>query len=71
MAGKQTKVTRSFEFKEPKKDQPERYAVLRKRALSFGEEIEKQCPNSREQALALTKLEEALMWSVKSIAVNE
>jgi hypothetical protein len=33
-------------------------------------EITLRCPDSRERSLALTALEEASMWAVKSIAVN-
>lgn len=32
--------------------------------------IDKLCPASREKSLAITKLEETLMWAVKSISVN-
>lgn len=32
--------------------------------------IDKLCPESREKSLAMTKLEETLMWAVKSISVN-
>jgi len=30
--------------------------------------IDAECPDSREKSLALTKLEEALMWSTTAIA---
>jgi hypothetical protein len=33
--------------------------------------IERNCPNSREKSLAMTKLEEALMWANTSVARNE
>lgn len=32
------------------------------------DEIEKNCKNSRETALVLTKLEEAQMWAIKGIS---
>lgn len=33
-------------------------------------EIEENCPDSREKSLALTKVEEAVMWANASIARN-
>lgn len=32
--------------------------------------IQGKCPDSREKSLAITKLEESVMWAVKSIIVN-
>lgn len=33
--------------------------------------VELLCPPSRERSLALTNVEQALMWAIKSIAVNQ
>lgn len=33
--------------------------------------IEKNCKNSRETSLAMTKLEEAQLWAIKSITREE
>lgn len=33
--------------------------------------IEEQCPDGREKSLAITKLEEALMWANESVARDE
>ena len=32
--------------------------------------ILEECPNSREKSLAITKLEECVMWANKSIALH-
>jgi hypothetical protein len=48
--------------------QVDRIEVLRNAARDLGDEILEHCPPSREQSLAITNLEQALMWAVASIA---
>ncbi len=60
-----------FTYHSPKEDQPERYEALRKRAKGLATLIVKSCPESREASLAITKLEEAIMWANASIARRE
>ncbi len=43
---------------------------LRESAIELGDHIEQVCPQSRERSLAITNLEQALMWAVASIARN-
>jgi hypothetical protein len=62
---------RNFMYRAPKDDQPERYETLRRCALHFADLIVEVAPASREQSLALTKLEEAIMWANAAIARNE
>ena len=38
--------------------------------INLAEEVQALTPESREQSIALTKLEEALMWAVAAIARN-
>ncbi len=42
---------------------------LREKFIALGEMVQ-ACPASRERSLALTNLEQALMWAVASIARN-
>lgn len=44
------------------------YVELREKAKELAYLIDKHCPNCREKALAMTKLEESVMWSNASIA---
>ena len=60
-----------FTYHSPKEDQVERYQVLREAGKSVALTITDLVPNSREKALALTKLEEAIMWANAGIARNE
>ena len=61
----------NFCYHAPKGTQQERYVSIRDQAKAFAEMLDNQCPVSRELALAMTKLEEAVMWANASIARNE
>lgn len=69
--GMEKQITNSFTYHAPKADQPERYETLRANARGLAHLIDELCPDSREKSLAITKLEEAIMWANKSIACNE
>ena len=45
--------------------------ALRADAKTFGERLIRSCPDSRERSLALTALEESVMWAVKSLVLPE
>lgn len=49
----------------------EKFEALRTAAIDFAKEIEFYTPESREQSLAFTHLEETLMWAVKSVAIRD
>lgn len=65
------KINRSFTYHAPKETQPERYESLRGTARDLALRIVAHVPPSRERSLALTKLEESIMWANKGIACNE
>ena len=64
-------VQRSFTYQPPKDDQPARYVILREHAKAFAHLLLEFVPPSRERSVALTRLEESVMWANKAIAVNE
>ena len=64
-------INRSFQYHKPKDDQPPRYVDLRDQARSFAIAIVENTPESREQSLALTKLEECVMFANAAIARHE
>jgi hypothetical protein len=57
-----------FTYHPPAPDQPAKYRTIRGMGLDLAETIEGLCPESRERALAITKLEEAVMWANAAIA---
>ena len=60
-----------FTYHPPKEGQSERYELLRMQAKTLAKLIKRMTPPSREQSLAFTKLEEAMMWANAAIARNE
>lgn len=66
-----SQIENSFTYHSPKEDQPERYVKLRDMAKDLAFTIVKNTPPSREQSLAITKLEESIMWANKAIACGE
>lgn len=64
-------INNTFSYHAPKGDQAERYAVIRDTAKELAHIIEEKCPDSREKSLALTNLQQSVMWANASIAINE
>lgn len=64
-------ISIGFSYHAPKPDQIPRYETLRDTARNFALEIAALTPRSREQALALTHLETAIMFANAAIARNE
>jgi hypothetical protein len=64
-------IDNNFRYHPPTSSQQEKYVFLRDEAKELAYKINELCPDSREKSLALTKLEEAIMWANASIARNE
>lgn len=45
----------------------QRLNAIRRKFATIAGQINRECHNSREKSLALTKLEEAAMWTEKAI----
>jgi hypothetical protein len=60
-----------FTYHAPKDGQAARYGEIRDRAHEYALFLNAQCPDSREKSLALTHLEDAVMWANAAIARNE
>ena len=61
-------IENNFSYHAPKAGQPEKYEQLRGKAKELACLMSELCPNSRERALAMTKLEECSMWANAAIA---
>lgn len=64
-------ITKRFTRQPLMDDQPVRDRRVRECALSMARTIVDLTPECREQSLALTALEEAVMWANAAIARNE
>lgn len=60
-----------FSYHKPFGSQQFRYEHLRELARVLARDISSMCPDSREKSLALTSLQQTIMWANASIAINE
>lgn len=67
----QTQIENIFTYHRPFGDQPMRYGQIREVAKALAMTIQQCCPESREKSLAITNLQQTVMWANASIAVNE
>lgn len=64
-------LKKRFTYHAPKGDQPKKYEQIRAAAFELSLLLNDLCPESREKSLAITHLEDAVMWANASIARNE
>lgn len=64
-------LDKSFTYHPPKGSQQSRYEAIRDEAKCLAETMVRNAPESRELSLALTNLEQAVMWANAAIARNE
>lgn len=64
-------IENNFKYHAPKPNQIPRYEIIRNLAREFALQLNAYCPESREKSLAITKLEECVMWANAAIARNE
>lgn len=63
-------IENAFTYHPPKDGQPGMYVEIREKAKEFAYLIDKLVSDSREKSLAMTKLEECVMWANAGIARN-
>lgn len=64
-------IRRRFTYQPPRPDQIERYQEIRDAAKRLVGVIAEDCPPCREKSLAITNLEQTVMWANAAIARNE
>lgn len=65
------RIMNDFRYHPVKDDQSIRYLEIREKAKELAVVILENSPSSREQSIALTHLEETVMWANAGIARNE
>ena len=65
------KVEDMFTYHPPFGDQAERYGVIRTLGKELAHKMVALAPASRELSLALTNLQNAIMWANAAIAIHE
>lgn len=63
-------IENNFLYHSPSENQVDRYKYIRSAAKELAHGIDERCPDSREKSLALTNLEQAVMWANAAIARN-
>lgn len=64
-------IEKAFTYHPPKDGQPAKYEAIRNEAKLLAIIIDGLVPDSREKSLAMTKLEECVMWANAGIARSE
>ena len=60
-----------YTYHTPKEGQPQKYEAIRAKAKELANLFEDLCPDCREQSVAHTNLEQAVMWANAAIARME
>ena len=64
-------LEKRFTYHPPKGNQGEKYELIRSKAHQLAFDLVNMCPDSRELSLAITHLEDAVMWANAAIARRE
>lgn len=67
----QERIDNDYSYHAPRPGQIERYQQIRASAKAFAELVVQETPYSREQSLALTHIEQAVMFANAAIARHE
>lgn len=63
-----TTLDNNYKYHAPTEAKAEMYVAIRGRGKDFASLLNSLCPEGREKSLAMTKLEECIMWANASIA---
>lgn len=64
-------LTNRFTYHPPKEGQAQTYDAIREKGQELAELLAKLAPESRELSLAITNVEQAVMWANAAIARHE
>ena len=63
-------IERTFTYQSTAPGQTERYEALRSKAKELALLINELCPESREKSLAVTNVQQTVMWANAAIALS-
>lgn len=64
-------MSKSYQYHKPSKDGLDKVAKLREAFSTIDDIVQDVAPQSRERSLAITNLEQAAMWAIKAVVVND
>ena len=65
------RIENNFKYHAPTPSQIPKYEEIRAQGKELAQLVNELCPDSREKSLAMTKIEEAVMWANAAVARNE
>jgi len=68
MSDNEQRILHAFTYHPPTENQVLRFQTLREDAADFARVLDMVCPEGREKTLAMTKLEEVVMWANAAVA---
>jgi len=71
MSLSEQELTARFGFVPPTDVQKAKYGILRLKAHEMAVMLDQTCVDSREKSLAMTKLQESMMWAQRCVAARE
>lgn len=71
MAQLNNDLEKRFTYHKPTPEKAEKFPVIRNKAKELAYLLEEFVPNCREKSLAITKLEEVVMWANAGISREE
>lgn len=70
MSQGEQQIVEMFTYHPPKDGQVETYQKIRDEAKEFALLVDAACPPSREKSLAITSIQQAVMWANAAIAIH-
>ena len=64
-------INKTFAYHKPSAEGLKRITNLRIRFSQVEDTVKLMCPDSRSRSIALTELETAAMWAIKSVVFND
>lgn len=66
-----SEISKTYNYHKPSDDGLERVTKIRKAFTELDTLIKELAPSSRELSVAITNLEQAAMWAIKAVVVND
>lgn len=64
-------ISKTYSYHKPSPDGLERIIRLRQAFILLDMRVRDLAPESRERAIAITNIEQAAMWAIKSVLYND
>ena len=66
-----TGISKTYNYHKPSAEGLKRVAMIRQAFTTLDTTIKELAPETRERSVAITNLEQAAMWAIKSVVCND